>query len=251
MGGSQEMIDASNQYSDIVEEFKYVHFYIFFSRPGQGIADFNLLYNKIISEICNGLDKYGVESYEVHEVGGGGGGGDFETIAEIIKSCWQRRDLIVFFGSLLSYFKGLYFGYLNSRIKNYYPKISVHFKIETESKIDKVYEDDLSSVAKEKLANLLIISNAILNDIHSVYEIIEFDLSVEVSLNEIEFSTTFNLPQKYRNKREKQVLRLIKRMPIKRNTQNVYYLKAHYLVKKCVQEKYQDDLTDSKIRFIF
>jgi len=230
MGGTQAMIDSGKQYEVLSKNFKHVGCYIFFSRMSGSTIDYAALYKNLVSDVSKELEKYGITSYEFYEAGGGGGG--FETFWDIIKELWENRDLISFFWSMVRFLKILHIRYEINSTKKFYTEALVSFKIESDGELDKLSKRDLEDTVSSTLANLLIVTNAILDDLRSKYKAISFDLSVEARLPFFDFSSAFVLKQKYRNSRDKQMLRYINSLKVKKGICTLHEFKPLYLIKR-------------------
>lgn len=219
MGGTQGIIDTHKQYSKLSNELDQVNFYMIFS-GNLSMLDIEKLHDRIGAEIGKKLTQNGIVRHKIYGVGGGGGG--VEGVWEIIKTLWENRDIMIFVSSLRFFLKRTYARYLNNSVSNLYPRVLVHFNIESESSVNKIEKKDLCSVTYMKLSNLLCITNHILNELKSSYNAFFFDLSVELKINSIGYSSTYSLCHELRKSREKRMLKIIKNLKVIPNLNSTY-----------------------------
>jgi len=230
MGGTQSMIDAQNEHEVLTKDLKHVNCYVFFSRINKSSIDYQVLYENLVRDISLGLKKYGITSYEFYEAGGGGDG--LETIWDLLKILWENKDVISFVGSLISFFKNFFYQLEVRKVEKFYTEALVVFRLETNSKFNSLSKGEIEDTVSFTLANLLTITNAILDDQKSKYSAIHFNLSVEARLPFYDFSSTFNLIQEYRKSREKQMLRFLKSLKIKKGVTIQHDLIPLHFVKR-------------------
>lgn len=223
MGGvTQKMLETEHQLTVLSDELDKVSFmFDFISRGNISLLDSTKLHDQFEKEIAELLLRNGVKSCTFCLADGGGGG--LGTLWEIIKVLWENKDIIMFASSLFYFVKGIFIQYERNSVKNLYPIVVVVFKITSESELENLPKDEISSIVSKKLANLLVVANGVLEEMKGRYKPFKFDIFVEVRINSMGFYSSYSARHEQRLIIENKFLRFIKDLKVIPGKKNSYH----------------------------
>lgn len=252
MGGGKELFEANKQEEKLSKELDIVSFYVYFPNKGNLLLfDLDKLYKKLTKTISKKLQDYGLQSKEIQVEGGGGG---FETILEIIKSFWENKDILAFLTSIVKLIKSVHSLWLRKSIDNLKPYIDIHFFIEADCKVDKITSSELNYIVSRRLANLLVVSGSVLDNLQANFGGFCFTISVEAKVNSKHFSASFAIPSNRTGSKINRLLQVISNLKIRECLQSAY--KIIYLNVVCrsdtklIKTKNSIDVKNTKTNYL-
>lgn len=252
MGGGKELYESNIQQEKLNKELDTISFYVYFPNKGNLLLfDLDKLYKKLTKTISKRLQDYGLFSKEIQVEGGGGG---FETILEILKSFWENKDILTFIMSIGNFIKNVHSLWVRRNIDNLKPYIDIHFFIEADCEVNKIKPSELNYIISRRLANLLVVSSGVLDNLQASFGGFCFTVSVEAKVNSKHFSAFFALPSNRTSYKINRLLQVISNLRIRECLHSVY--KTIYLNVICrsdtklIRTKNSIDAKNTKINYL-
>ncbi|MBP9819116.1 hypothetical protein KBC79_00035 [Candidatus Woesebacteria bacterium] len=190
MGG---VIDESqNNYYNFDKELSKVEFYIHAPRPN----DFSLInrdkfYPLVVKEIEKYFTNNGVNAKWIGPVDGGGGG--MESLIEIIKNVWENKDIFEFIIAFFGFFKNQLINIATKSVNHNKITLDIGLSIHCDSNSGNVSKADLDFLLREKMKNLLLISNDLADFISSKHGFMSINTNFEATIRAQNFMISFSL----------------------------------------------------------
>src|SRR3989344_5701595 len=217
--GHKRDIDTIRCYFDLSDDGNNM----LFSREG--------VHKRLSKDIGEYLDKYGLQ-YEILPLGEKGGGGE-SILWEALKLAWENKSIIGLIFSLIKIgisIPKVTISMLNRMSSQTKPRIIVSLSLETDENFD---DRNLTFYLCRKLINLKNISDNLLKELSSKYQIFRFDQSFELFMSARHFLIRYEVKAEHQNTFNSfRLVRLFKNLRIKDNSYSVYEFTKFLLVSR-------------------
>lgn len=238
MGGNIEALDKDSLFTlNVSNELDKISCCVDFSNLSNfDLLNRDFLLKKFQEESKKFFKKNGIK-YEIEDPGDKGGGG-LSNLWEILKQLWVYKDFMLFISSFFGYFVHIYNSFLEKNTISQKPRIEISLIINSKKKLNKKRLKIFQGwYFVNKISNLLIIGNALCNEINNLHNYLCCDLSVRCVISGNNYMVNFDIPHEDRtDKKISKLLHIIKNLKIKNNKYSDYNFAKWNLIKRTDSE---------------